>query len=91
MLTYSDGSLIKVGDSVLFEYGQTPGTVELVVFTQPEMQAIGVEEPGVMLLSPPFGRVYLPEWYMQKDPLQFVSNGPRPNDSFKPKPLRGPT
>ncbi len=76
MFTYANGSPIRVGDSVLLENGQTPGTVELVVLTLAEMQAIGVEEPGVMLLSPPFGRVYLPEWSLQREPLQFVSHGP---------------
>jgi hypothetical protein len=76
VLTYAEGSPIQVGDSVLLEHGQTPGTVELVVLTTAEMEAIGVEEPGVMLLSPPFGRVYLPEWSLQREPLQFVSHGP---------------
>ena len=76
MLTYADGSPIQVGDSVLLEHGQTPGTVELVVVTPAEMEAIGVEVPGVMLLSPPFGRVYLPKWSLQNEPLQFVSHGP---------------
>ena len=76
MLTYADGSPIQVGDSVLLENGQTPGTVELVVITLAEMKAIGVEEPGVMLLSSPFGRVYLPKWSLQSEPLQFVSHGP---------------
>jgi len=76
MFTYTDGSPIKAGDSVLLEHGQTPGTVELVVITPAEMEAIGVEEPGVMLLSPPFGRVYLPERSLQREPLQFVSHGP---------------
>jgi hypothetical protein len=77
MFTYANGSPIRVGDSVLLENGQTPGTVELVVLTLAEMEAIGVEEPGVMLLSPPFGRVYLPEWSLQREPLQFVSHGPQ--------------
>jgi len=76
MLTYANGSPIQVGDSVLLEHGQTPGTVELVVLTSPEMEAIGVKERGVMLLASPFGRVYLPEWSLQSDPLQFVSHGP---------------
>jgi hypothetical protein len=40
------------------------------------MEAIGVEERGLMLLSPPFGRVYLPESTLQSEPLQFVSHGP---------------
>ncbi|MBO9876088.1 hypothetical protein [Xanthomonas sp. D-99] len=76
MFTYADGSPIKAGDSVLLENGQTPGTVELVVLMPSEMQAIGVEEPGVMLLSPPFGRIYLPEWSLRREPLEFVSHGP---------------
>ena len=76
MLTYADGSPIQVGDYVLLEHGQTPGTVELVVLTPAEMETVGVEEPGVMLLSPPFGRVYLPKWSLQREPLQFVSHGP---------------
>jgi hypothetical protein len=69
MLTYADGSPIQVGDSVLLEHGQTPGTVELVVLTMAEMEAIGVDEPGIMLLSPPFCRVYLPRWSLQSEPL----------------------
>jgi len=74
--TYLDGSPIKAGDAVRMENGQTPGTVELVVLSASDMQAIGVEEPGVMLLSPLFGRVYLPEWSLQREPLQLVSHGP---------------
>jgi len=76
MFTYADGSSIEVGDAVLLERGTTPGTVELVVVTPAEMQAIGVVEPGVMLLSPPFGRVYLPEWSLRDDPLLFVRRAP---------------
>ncbi len=70
---YEDGSEIKVGDSVLLENGRTPGTVELIVTTAEEMRQIGVDEPGVSLLSPPFGRVYLPDWSLLEDPLRFVS------------------
>ena len=76
MITYADGSSIKVGDSVLLENGQTLGVVELIVLTPPEMQAIGVDEPGVMLRSPPYGLVYLPDWSLQEEPLQLISHGP---------------
>jgi hypothetical protein len=75
MFTYTNGSPIEVGDSVLFEHGRTPGTVELVVVTPDGMKAIGVAGRGVMLLSPPFGRAYLPEWSLRDDPLVFVSRG----------------
>ena len=62
---------------MLLEHGQTPGTVELFILTPAEMQAIGVEEPGVMLLSPPFGRLFLPKSSLQNEPLQFISHGPQ--------------
>jgi hypothetical protein len=70
---YADGKRIEVGDSVLIEHGRTPGTVELLVSTDAEMAAIGVSEPGIMLFSPPFGRVYLPARSLIEDPLEFVS------------------
>ena len=73
MIKYEDGSEIMVGDSVLLEHGRTPGTVELVVTTAEEMKAINVEEPGAMLKSPPFGRVYLPQWSLREIPLRLVS------------------
>ena len=75
MFSYADGSPIQPGDSVLFEHGKTEGKVDLVVVTPAEMQAIGVRERGVVLLSAPFGRVYLPEWSLKDDPLLFVSRG----------------
>jgi hypothetical protein len=73
MFKYEDGSDIRVGDSVLLADGHTPGTVEIIVTTKEEMKAINVEEPGIMLKSPPFGRVYFPERSLLEDPLQLVS------------------
>jgi hypothetical protein len=77
MLKYADGSEIMVGDSVLLERGRTPGIVVFIVITAEEMTAINVEEPGVMLKSPPFGRVYLPQSCLLEDPLRFVQRGPQ--------------
>lgn len=77
MFKYEDGSEIMVGDSVLLENGRTPGTVEHIVTTAEEMKATNVEEPGVMLKSPPFGRVYLPQWSLVEAPLRFVSRDPQ--------------
>jgi len=73
MFKYPDGSDVKVGDSVLLENGRTPGVVEFIVVTPEEMKATNVEEPGVMLKSPPFGRIYLPQWSLREDPLHLVS------------------
>ena len=76
MLAYADGSPIQIGDAVTLERGRTAGTVELVVLTLVEMAEIGVDEPGVMLLSPPFGRVYLSQRCLKMEPLQLVARGP---------------
>ncbi len=73
MFTYSDGTGVKVGDSVLVEHGKTLSTVELLVCTHEDMAAIGVTDPGIMLLSPPFGRLYLPVRSLAEDPLVFVA------------------
>ena len=74
--SYQDGQPIEVGDSVLLENGRTPATVELIVLSPAEMRAINVTEPGIMLISAPFGRVYLPGWSLLNDPLVFVRHGP---------------
>lgn len=73
MFIYEDGSEILVGDSVLFENDLASGTVEFIVTTIEDMKAINVEEVGIMIKSPSFGRVYLPQWNLIKDPLKLVS------------------
>ena len=70
---YQNGTEIIVGDSVLLEKGRTPGIVERIVTTQEEMKATNVQESGVMIKSPPFGLIYLPQWSLLEDPLMFVS------------------
>jgi len=77
MFKYPDGSEVQVGDSVLLENGRTPGVIELIITTHEEMRSINVEEPGLMLKSPPFGRVYLPTWSLEEDPIQLVSRAPK--------------
>jgi hypothetical protein len=42
------------------------------------MKDLGVEEPGILLTSPPFGRVYLPVSALEDDPLVLVSRGKQP-------------
>jgi hypothetical protein len=73
MFLYSDGSEVVVGDSVLLEKGRTPGCVELIVTSDEQMRDNDVEEAGVMLKSPAFGLVYLPQWSLEEDPLILVS------------------
>jgi hypothetical protein len=71
-MVYKDGARIDVGDQVLFEHGQTPGEAEHVIESDEDMKYHGVEDSGVMLLSPPFGRVYWDEHAMDHDPLVLV-------------------
>ena len=75
---YADGTPIQVGDRVLIEHGQTDGIVELVIVTPQDIAAFGTREPGVMLLSEPFGRVY---WCLDddQDPVVFVARGALPD------------
>jgi hypothetical protein len=77
-LVYPDGTTVMVGDSVLFEQGRTPGLVELVVSSDEQMKENGVEEPGIMLKSPPFGLVYLPHLSLEEDGLVCVSRASQP-------------
>jgi hypothetical protein len=77
MFVYSDGSKIMVGDSVLLERGCTLGVVEIIVTSDEQMKELDVEEPGIMLKSPPFGLVYLPQDALEEDPLILVSRAPQ--------------
>ena len=77
MFTYADGSEIQIGDSVLLENGRTPGTVDSIVITSEEMRSTNVEEPGIMLKSPPFGLVYLTRSWLAEDPLLLVARAPK--------------
>jgi hypothetical protein len=57
-MKYPNGVEVKVGDNVRFERGGATGTVESIIDTN--ISDWSVDEPGVMLLSAPFGRVFIP-------------------------------
>ncbi len=73
MFKYDDGTDVLVGDNVLIENGKTPGIVDLIITTEEEAKNINVDEVGIMLKSPPFGLVYFSKFWLEKDPLRFVS------------------
>jgi hypothetical protein len=60
MMTYPDGAEMRVGDAVSFENGRAEGTIEAIV-ERDHLAEFGVDEPGVMLKSDPFGRVFIPQ------------------------------
>ena len=66
--SYSDGTEMKVGDSVLIEHGRTPGTIGGVVVSAEHMRHWNLDKAGVMIKSAPFGLVFPPE-----DPVIYVS------------------
>jgi hypothetical protein len=57
-MKYPNGLEVKIGDRVRFEHGDASGTVETII--ESNFADWSVEEPGVMLLSSPFGRVFIP-------------------------------
>lgn len=73
MFKYSDGSDVLVGDTVLIENGKTLGIIDHIITTEEEANTLNVDEVGVMLKSPPFGLVYFSKYWLEKDPLKFVS------------------
>jgi hypothetical protein len=57
-MKYPNGAEVKVGDNVRFERGGATGTVETIIDTN--LSDWSVDEPGVMLVSAPFGGVFIP-------------------------------
>jgi hypothetical protein len=57
-MKYPNGVEVKIGDRVRFERGEASGTVEAII--ESNFADWSVDEPGFMLLSAPFGRVFIP-------------------------------
>jgi hypothetical protein len=57
-MNYPNGVEVKIGDRVRFECGETSGTVEAII--ESNFADWSVDESGAMLLSAPFGRVFIP-------------------------------
>ena len=73
MITYQDGTEVKVGDEVLIEHQSTAGVVLEVIESAAAQKESNVLEPGVMLKSPPFGLVFLPVSSFSEDAPVLVS------------------
>lgn len=70
-MIYLSGETVMIGDLVKFEGGVTPGDVQEVIETQQHMKEWGVDMPGLMIRSEPFGLVFWPQ--SSADPVAFVS------------------
>ena len=73
MITYPDHAEVQVGDFILIEGGRTPGKVSELIETSEQMERCGVDVPGIMVESIPFGLVFLPTESFGDDPIAFVS------------------
>jgi hypothetical protein len=73
-LRYEDGSLVRVGDQVLIENGRTPAKVKELIVQPQQLVEWGLQEPGVMLESPPFGLLFIPASLFTEEPLQKANN-----------------
>ena len=73
MINYLDDTEVQVGDFILIEGGKTPGNVSELIETSEQMERCGVDVPGIMVESIPFGLVFLPLESFSDDPIVFVS------------------
>jgi hypothetical protein len=73
-MTYPDGTEILVGDSVFIERRRTPGTI-VDIFGTDRIEELGVDQPGVMISSAPFGLVYVPVSMFAEQYLTFGARG----------------
>jgi hypothetical protein len=73
-LQYEDGSPIRVGDQVLIENGRTAAQVKELIVRPRQLVEWGVQQPGVMLESPPFGLLFIPATLLTEEPLRKANN-----------------
>lgn len=69
-MNYLSGEEVVTGDLVFIENGKTKGTIHSVIETKEQMEKWGLDEPGVMIESEPFGLVFWPQSEVD-DPVVF--------------------
>jgi hypothetical protein len=69
-MTYSDGSVANIGDTVLIENGRVLATIKHFIQSRDQLTEWGVEEPGVMFESEPFALLFIPERLLKESPLE---------------------
>jgi hypothetical protein len=74
MITYADGTELKIGDSVLLERGKTAAIVTLIIESAEDQKECNVTEAGIMLQSSTLGLAFLPLTLLA-DSVVFVSRG----------------
>ena len=72
-MTYPDGGEILVGDAVLFEKGQSSGTIAAVI--SEDLADWNVREPGVLIKSAERGLVFIPTPMLSSAGLSLEQRG----------------
>jgi hypothetical protein len=75
MITYDDGTEIKIGDSVLVERGKTAAIVTLIIESADDQKECNVTEAGIMLQSASLGLAFMPIALLSTDPIVLVGRG----------------
>jgi hypothetical protein len=82
MIAYPDGTDTQVGDTVALAHGRHTGRVIHVIESQTDLDAWGLDEPGLMIDTSYGGLVFHPLYTLTGDEIAFVSrkaNPPVPN------------
>jgi hypothetical protein len=69
-MRYTTGDKVQLGDKVRIERDRTEGVVVAIAESNKDMEGLGVDEPGVLIESEPFGLVFWPN--SDVDPIIFV-------------------
>jgi hypothetical protein len=71
-MTYSDGSVANIGDTVLIENGRVLATIKHFIKSRDQLAEWGVEEPGVMFESEPFALLFIADRLLKESPPERV-------------------
>lgn len=76
MIAYPDGTEARVGDTVRVAHGAHTGVVRHVLESAADLDAWGLEEPGVMIDTSYGGLVFYAQHSLTDDEILLVSSGP---------------
>ncbi|MEO6034806.1 MAG: hypothetical protein ABIQ35_06100 [Verrucomicrobiota bacterium] len=72
-IRYTDGNVAQVGDLIRIDNGEREGRVEDIVDSREEVEAWGLDHPGILVKNDYYGRVFLAEMDFKEDEIVLVS------------------
>ncbi|MHA3774516.1 hypothetical protein ACXR0O_23575 [Verrucomicrobiota bacterium sgz303538] len=73
MINYPDGKEIQIGDAVLLHHRTYTGVIRHIIESPAEMEAWGLDEPGLMIDTSYGGFVFYPKWSLTDQEVVFAS------------------